>query len=519
MTTKPESAAGQIIPWRSMKPAEKDRAILEFVGMQGVATSAQGQQWFGLRYEKPIRDRMTKMSNGNNPLLTHRNLPRPWASRYRVYSAFLTDAGAAVLNEMNGTTILAPSQATQEKNFVHGLGIVDIAIALKRMGLSCDMERRMDIPDDDDGGFIRPDILCHLDGSHMLIEFEQTRSEQNLSERLLGRLRRWQEIFTSPVMRDVLPDVIVLFAMKESEDRYTTSTWSKVLYELSQELGGSPAFSVWSMSIADFLNNPTLDLRRYKRLIPSLYPDSDALADERERFFHAQAVSVPTLPGLQKAWQAARSYHLDYRGRLTEMQLTTSVRKAFLDCCDDLFSMVISGPESSRWNNGGVPWIGIGVLRCWFEQPSMSDFRLRLINALESLKSSYGRGLYSAADTLERMVVWGTILRQFGFGRGGPLAFYAQVGTSEKDQDRRSGLIPVFTISSPWPGIREDQDAANVTVQALTWLVQTLMDYPVELGLTKENKKALSSVTLNSPNHAGDIAFQDINSDPPVEEP
>ena len=496
MTTKPESAAGQI-PWRSMKPAEKDRAILEFVGLQGVATSAQGQQWFGLRYEKPIRDRMTKMSSGNNPLLTHRNLPRPWASRYRVYSAFLTDAGAAVLNETNGTSILAPSQATQEKNFVHGLGIVDIALALKQMGLSCDMERRMDIPDDDDGGFIRPDILCHLDGSHMLIEFEQTRSEQKLSERLLGRLRRWQEIFTSPVMRDVLPDVIVLFAMKESEDRYTTSTWSKVLYELSQELGGPPAFSVWSMSIADFLKNPTLDLRRYKRLVPSLYPDSDALADERERFFRAQAVSVPSLPGLQKAWQAAGSYHLDYRGRLTEMQLTISVRKAFLDCCDDLFSMVISGPESSRWNNGGVPWIGIGVLRYWIEQPVFADFRIRLIDALEKFKSSYGRGLNSAADALERLV-WDTLLRQFGIGRDGPLSFYAQIGTTEKDKDRRSGLVPVFIISAPWAGIRENQDEADTTVQSLTWLVTMLMEYSVELGLTKDNKKAQSRTVLDS---------------------
>jgi hypothetical protein len=123
--------------------------------------------------------------------------------------------------------------------------------------------------------------------------------------------------------------------------------------------------------------------------------------------------------------------------------------------------------------------------------------------------------LYSAADALERLV-WGVLLRQFGIGKNGPVSFYAQAGSSEKDKDRRSGLIPVFAISSPWSGVREDQDQADATVKALTWLVEMLIGYPTELGLTKENKKAQSSVHMNQgrkPKESVDSPPEPDNSD------
>ncbi|HPH94364.1 MAG TPA: hypothetical protein PKW33_00710 [Anaerolineaceae bacterium] len=468
--------------------------ILEVVGLQGVATALQVQQWYGAKKDSGIRTRMTNMCRGNNPPLTNRNLPLPWKSPYNVQSAFLSDIGASILNERHGTSIIAPSPTTQMKNFVHGLGLVEIAIALKNMGIPFDLERRVDI-DEEEGAFIRPDVLCRVNGTRYLIEFEQTRSEQELSERLLGRLHRWQKAFTSPGMEDVSTDVIVLFALKKPDD-HTLSKWSEALYKLSQDLQRLPAFSVWAMPINDFIKTPTFDLRLYMPLYPSDHPDADGLAAERESFFSRQLGAILPPEKIQSAMESTYAYCHEYRGRLSPLQSSPAERKQFLDACDAFFNMAYSGRDFD-YHNGSIPWIGIGILRYWIEQPVFADFRIRLIDALEKFKSSYGRGLNSAADTLERLV-WDTLLRQFGIGRDGPLSFYAQIGTTEKDKDRRSGLVPVFTISAPWIGVRENQEQADATIQSLTWFVTMLMDYSVELGLTKDNKKAQSSVVLDS---------------------
>ena len=497
---------------RSPPQKVENDEILELVGMQGVATATQVQQWYGAKKDAGIRIRMKNMSKADNPVLTHRNLPLPWHNSKPIAAAFLTDIGADVLNERHGTSIIAPSPATQLKNFVHGLGLVDIAIALKKMGIPFDLERRVDI-DGADGEFIRPDVLCRVKDSRYLIEFEQTRSEQELSERLLGRLRRWQKIFKSPGAQyaDVSSDVIVLFALKEMGDNYTATKWSESLYTLSQELGQPPAFSVWTMPLKDFLDNPTLDLRHFRLLPPSAHPDADALAAERERFFASQVAGLLSPADMLLAREAAHLFCQEYRGRLSQLQLTTLERRRFLDDCDAFYRMAYSAQDSA-YHNGSVPWIGIGVLRYWIEQPVFADFRIRLIDALEKLKSSYGRGLNSAADTLERLV-WDTLLRQFGIGRDGPLSFYAQIGTTEKDKDRRNGLVPVFNISVPWAGIREDQEQAELTIQSLTWFVMMLVEYSVELGLTKANKKAQSSVVLNNRNRDDSADLDAVQSD------
>ncbi len=470
----------------------KEEVILELVGMQGVITASQVAEWFGVKTRFGIRNRMTDMCRRDNPLLTNRNLPRPWRNFRAESAAFLTDIGAAVLNERNGTSIIAPNPMTQRKNLIHALGLVDIAIALKKAGILFELERRININDDGDE-FIRPDVFCHVNGVRHLIEFEQSRGEEELSARLLGRLRRWQKVFTSPGFEDVSSDVIVLFDL-DKDDRYTLVKWSAALNSLAEELGCLPAYSVWAMNVITFLNNPTLDLHYFTRVRASNNPDADALAAERERFIAYQLNHRMTLEGMLAARNAVESIFDEYRGRLLEMQYSTVERQQFLNDCDTFYQQAHSG-RPSEFQNSGIPWLGIAMLRCWIEQPVFADFRLILIDALEKLKSSYTRGLNSAADTLERLV-WDVLLRRFEIAKGGPLKFYAAIGTPEKDNYRSSGLVPVFSIQSPWHGVREDQEKAETTVQALTWLVRMLMDYPVELGLTKANKKAQSAALL-----------------------
>ncbi|HOD06060.1 MAG TPA: hypothetical protein PKH92_13530, partial [Anaerolineaceae bacterium] len=60
---------------RSTPHTVDDDDILEVVGLQGVATALQVQQWYGAKKDRGIRNRMTKMCRRNNPLLISRNMP------------------------------------------------------------------------------------------------------------------------------------------------------------------------------------------------------------------------------------------------------------------------------------------------------------------------------------------------------------------------------------------------------------------------------------------------------------
>ncbi len=194
---------------------------------------------------------------------------------------------------------------------------------------------------------------------------------------------------------------------------------------------------------------------------------------------------------IQAAYAKAVDFFEFYRGRLQVLAYSNINRKLFLDTCDRLCEMT----EIGRWD-GVVPWPAIALVRYWLEQPVFLDFRADLIDALERLRYSYSRGINAAADSMEHMV-WDVLLRRFGFARGGPLSFFAQIGSTERDRNPRSGLIPVFSILTPWKGIRETSEQAEITVRSLTWLVNLLVDFQGEIGLRRASKKAQSATILN----------------------
>lgn len=465
--------------------------ILDLFRTYSVLTADQIQALIGVKSPISIRNQIKRMCGSErvNPPLSSRNLARPWLGIHSNIAVFLTDLGAATLSNRYGIRVAAPRPTTLRANFVHGLAVSDIGVALHKSGIPFDVERKVSISEEGDE-FIRPDVFCRHKNMRYLIELEQSRSEQALDERLLGRLRRWQKTFTSPEMEDVASDVIVLFSMKK-DDQHTIASWMKALHLLEQELGSPAAFTVWAMELSDFLKSPSLDLRRFRKLQPSAHPDSALLAAERERFFDRQIATRISSPEMQAAFEKTAHFYEFYRGRLQSLARDPAERKQFLDHCDRLYALAQFG----KWD-GAVPWPAIALVRYWLEQPVFAAFRAELIDALERLKSSYGRGLYTAADSMERMV-WDVLLRRFGFARGGPLSFHAQIGSGEWDRSPRSGLIPVFSISAPWLKMRERTEQAQATVRSLTWLVTLLVDFQGELGLARASKKAQSAMALD----------------------
>lgn len=485
--------------------------ILDLFATYSVLTADQIKDLIGARTIYGIRNQIKRMCGAENPLISSRNIARPWYNTHTNLAVFLTEHGAGKLQERLKSRIFAPQSTTLKTNFVHGMALSDIGVALHKEGLRFSLERRISIKEDCDE-FIRPDILCEYNGKLYLIEVEQSRSEQELRGRLLGRLRRWQKTFTSPDMKGVSRDIIVLFSIKK-DDQHTVATWMQTLNLLEQELGRPAAFTVWAMQLSEFLNAPTLDLRRFRMVQPSETPDSTLLEAEQNRFFDYEIANRLSESGMRLAFDQTTACFRVRRGEIQSLAYSDEERKMFLDQCDQMYTMAA---EMDEWN-GKVPWLEIFFVRRWLEQPIYAKLRGDLIESLEKLKSSYTRGSMNvSADALERMV-WNVLLRRFGFAYGGPLLFHAQIGSSEKDRNPRSGLIPVFSISAPWENIRTTEEEAEKTCRSLTWLVNLLVNFQEELNLIRANKKAQSAAALDPINVPEEEPSDAIWEEPPSE--
>lgn len=488
-----------------------DDDFINLIGMCGVMSLDQMMEWQGTKSKRGIEDRLKALAQANNPPIVGRTIPRPWISPHKRSSFILTSFGADIYNRLNNTNIVAPDENTLIANYIHSLGLVDIGFALKKLGMPCAFESRV-IIDDQTSEFIRPDVSFQLaNNERHVIELERSRSTSGLQDRLLGRLLRWQKAVLNA---KIAPDIFVLFSL-DKNDNWMMSAWLESLNAFVQKTGEQPAFTVWFLDFKEFLDRPTLDVRRFNKMPVSVHPASFLLAAERERYFaelDAKKFSPDALSNSLALTHEFWKYHwLD----LLAVQKSDLVRRAFLDSCDDLYqkNLLIRQHHGDTYN-GSIPWLAIETLRFWLEQPIFKSFRAGLIDALREYKSAYNRGVSVAADYLEK-IVWESLLYKFEIGRDGPLYFRTRLPDSNTRQKNLPDVIPSFELVAPWAG-RDTQEAADQTARALEWLVNMLVLYPAELGLIRENKKPTSSPAAKSASSRqispDDPFFDDFNS-------
>ncbi len=455
-------------------------------------TSAQMSEWLGFGKARGVEVRAKNMRDEDgNPLVISRNITCPW--RTGRTTLILNTFGAIQYNKFFKTRIVAPDEHTRISNHIHAIGLIDIGLALKKLGIEFNLEYRVNITEDQKE-YIRPDVFYKLGGRQYIIEFERSRELYNLHNRLVERFYRWQNMLRDASAGNVSSDIIVLFSL-DPDDRDTLCIWMKALHTFIQEAGEQPAFNIWFMSLTNFLNDPTLDLDSYKRLIPSDTPVTVLLDAERERFFAHEAAVLLREVAIKKSFEAVENYWTYNNGRMLDLQSEESSRRAFLDVCDSIFKMAHWGRPADH-HNGSIPWLGVNTLRFWLERPELSDLRIGLIDALREYNSAYARGVDVAAKSLERMV-WTVFLHKFGIGKDGPLSFFAYTADPGDKDNGRGGIFPVFSIRQPWCG-RCDSEQMEATTLALGWLVDTLITYINELGLNKENKNPISTLVVES---------------------
>jgi hypothetical protein len=461
--------------------------------IQGIATPAQVSNILNIS-ETQARYGLGKLTR-KNPALWSMNIRRPWITDgsgrpERVF--VLTEVGALELSELTGEQVSAPSRKNQVRKFQHALALVDIANVLIKASIPYRIDRQMSVSESDE--YVRPDVEFILQGAQRhILELEQFRLKFDLQIQILNRMHRWQTLLTSQETDDICSDIIVLFSLNK-KDNYSIAIWMSALDALIQQIKQAPAFTVWFMSFSDFMADPTFDLARYRRLEPSPKPQEGILKIERERVLADEIGRRISAQDCCVVNKKIEQYWLENRGQLQEMQTIFHPQEFFLNLCDRLYDMcLIANPRG--YGRAAIPWLAIGMVRYWLEMTEFADLRERLVIAISEVRSFYSRGLSSAADSLERLV-WEVLLKHFGFARGGPLVIFTNIGSSEKDKFHCSGLVPIVRIHRPWEGVRETEEAASKTEVALTWLIELLLHFQIELGLTKMNKRGKSSYVM-----------------------
>jgi hypothetical protein len=490
--------------------ADKTRAYLDIFAWQGVATIGQVRAWYDVE-EYIARNGLDRLLKEG--LLGSRFMGKTWknqnnqkrASRIKLY--FLTDFGARELSLRIAEQVTARTPTVLDQRYLHSLGIIDICVILKQMNLPFEVERRFNLDSEEEVEdkrtiqHVKPDIAVLYKEARIFIEYEQSREKEHLLENLVKRMTRWQNLFSHTEPDTPNSNILVLFALAD-HDNYTLATWMKALDRMVDHLGDRPAFNVWYTDFSEFIQRKSLDLQNFTRLRADHKPQETFLGMERDQVFLyeqsryiAEGATSPVLEKVKRFWQERQDF-LQQREEMIYPQVF------FLDLCDCLFENA-NGRMPGEKRDACLPWKGIGLVRYWLELAEFSVLRSLLIEALGAVKN-YHLGLAAAADVLERMI-WDVLLRFFGIGRGGVLTFYVNIGNSDKDRDRSSGLVPVFKLEN-WGGVRETAEALRKTENALTWLVTMLVHYQAELGLLPSNKKQKPKIVLPLPtSHEEDV--------------
>jgi hypothetical protein len=156
-----------------------------------------------------------------------------------------------------------------------------------------------------------------------------------------------------------------------------------------------------------------------------------------------------------------------------------------------LYELSILTDKPNGYSLASVPWVSIGLLRQWVEQPQLRTLRERLVVGLAEVHAGYLRGMSVAADILDR-VMWESIFPYFNFAQGGPLGYFTNLNISIDGKEKDNRLIPVTNVSSHWEGVCTTDEEARLIENAINWMIATLIQYPGELGLTKNEKPYMS---------------------------
>jgi hypothetical protein len=516
---------------------EQIETILKLFEHQGMLTIQQAMSLYPEKIsDSSLRRSVNKMivPTEDHPKallgLSSISIPRPWkkptGAPESIY--YLTEAGAYEYTKLTGIRLVAPNPQAQPKSKQHALALVDIAIAIRDKNGRCICNRQVNIdkedeyeeeinnsthPDDKKNSYTRPDIQFSYIGSPdfvQFIEYEQSRKQIHLEDILVARMNRWQDLLSSEDGTHYSKDILVLYFLDpvDKEKRDSLSTWMKALYRFIELRNGElPTFKIYYKYFEEFIQKPSLSIKDYVLMEASQDPRTYFMRKDNEEFFKQKAKEIfePLNSDLSNKTNA--EYYKEKYQLLAEMQNYTGRQEYFFTQAKKLYELSILTDKPNGYSLASVPWVSIGLLRQWVEQPQLRTLRERLVIGLAEVHAGYLRGMSIAADILDR-VMWESIFSYFNFAQGGPLGYFTNLNNSIDGKEKNNRLIPVTSVSSHWEGVCTNDKEARLIENAINWMIATIIQYPGELGLTKNIKpymsilhESISSSTQKKPVH------------------
>lgn len=495
-----------------------EEQVLRVFEYQGLITKAQAAQ---LIYHKidptptEIAIVFRILNNLHDPkkqkraegLIWRSDIQRPWLGKKtgkpEVYFG-LEDGGAKELNKLTGGKQHKIDASSAVTSMQHSLALIDIATRLMNNAEIVKCNRQVNILTKNgelQKLYIKPDVQVSYKNNPSLIQFieyEHLRSQEEIDDLILERMRKWQALFNSPEGNKYDKDILLLFWHGDGKiDDGNLFVWIKALYRLIKENNDvNPPFNIYYREFQNFLAKPSTELKDYTLLIPGEDPETAIAQAEREAYLKSAADHCFFDPHNMETIDLITKYDEQKHALFSHMQNTSTRQQYFFEVVRLMYKKGNNDKDKlTGFATASLPWPSIGLVRFWLTLPENKPLRAALIKPISEIQGCYSKGLYVAQDAIERMV-WNTLFRYFGFGKGGNLSFYTIQTEGEADKNRYGGITPIVTIKTPWDDLFEDKDKAKPTVDAITWLISLLVTYYPELGLVKEKSISFYSDEL-----------------------
>lgn len=443
---------------------------------RGIATGEQVEIMTGLG-QHPVRDALkilTEPPGGLMPALRTINVTLP-GQRGRPYVAFvLTEDGAAMLHEnpRKAPKLDDPVEAA------HALMEMQVFIAAYQQGRKTELEKVLSF-----NGLrnIRADVLLE---NTILFEMEQ-QARLNDVPRISDKLERLCLFFNSPAGNEIDHKVRILFALTGNDGK-TIAVWQQVLGALKKKNGSIPFDFYWK-EIVTFIQSPEWEsVDSFQRLEPAVIFQPE-LQPAKEN----STTQDTTL-----------SFIRHVPAELSELNMVMGIMESEIGKLEgeikenryQFFQMMEVIYDGSHYKGGPVdresayPATSIMLLYRFLHMHQNKELLERLQSGYKRVQQSQRQALNLFRDQLTRFY-WDTFLRNFNFGRGGPLRVRVEVPSFDSN---RSEIYPVATITDGEMLRGEEgyvQSGEPVHAEeALSWVMEAMHLYAFDLGLVREQR-------------------------------
>ena len=445
-------------------PDQRWRAILQLLGVKGIADMTQMKDAIGLTRDKLARglDRISEFTLDNSPLISRllKTIKRPSESNRPSAIYTLAEGGAKLLRQLGFPDAHAFGLTNDDKAVAHVLSMVSVHILAERSGVQISTDRILPYAE---GNFLRPDHQITLaNGKSFLVEVEQE-ANSALIERIKESIAHHHQFFTSPASAMYLREVRMLVNVKPGRDfDRTIMFWQTAMLQFENDQHEEINFRIVALPLKTFLDSSEWD---------------EELSD---RWTELEAEQGSKSPAMAKVAEMISAFR-ENQPVIKDLVLLSALAERFEETATqevlrpnyDMFELmtVIYDATFGHGRFSSVPIASIYLLREYLDRHP--KFRASLNQAMHF---NQGRMVWSQQNILHRM---GIVIRRF-------LSYYGWSGT---------GIIKVYPrISDKEPrGFEifcEIDENSKMTItervdgeRALRWVLGALFEYAQDIGL------------------------------------